>query len=222
MRSKNHKIRKISKSEAIIKNIENLPYFSIDNFAFEKDRNYLKVTLSRLARRKKIIPLKRGFYVSRQYLDNLEKKNLFNDYLEFITNILYSPSYLSLEYVLSEYNILSESSYNFTAITKNKTNKFKNEFGIFGYHHLKDELFNGFDIIENNDFLIYKATKVKALFDFLYLRKNILINKEIIDALRLNLDNFNKKDIIEFKKFVILENSKKMKQIFISLFKERV
>lgn len=221
MSSKNNKIKKISKAQAIIKKVEKLPYFSIDNLALEKDKSYLKIILSRLAKRKKIIPLKRGFYVFREYINNLEKKNLFNNYLEFISSVIYSPSYLSLEYVLSEYNILTEFSYNFTAITKNKTKKFRNEFGIFSYHHLKDELFNGFNIVKRGDFFIYKATKAKALFDFLYLRKNILINKKTIEALRLNLDNFCSKDVKEFKKFIMLEGSKKMKEIFTILFKRK-
>ena len=189
MNPKNHRqAKKEPKSKVIIKNIENLPYFFIgDLTVFEKNKNYLKILLSRLAKRKIIIPLKRGYYVSKKYLDILEKKNLFKDYLEFIATVL-SPAYLSLEYVLSEYNILTEFTCNFTLITKNKTKRFKNELGVFSYHHLKDELFGGFNAIKKDNFYIYKATKVKALFDFLYLRKNILINKKTIGELRLNLE----------------------------------
>jgi len=208
-------------SELIVKNIENLPYFSIDDLAvFGKDKNYLKILLSRLAKRKQITFLKKGHYVSKKYLNELLKKNLFKDYLEFIANNLYSPSYLSLEYVLAEHNILTEFAQNFTSITKNKTKKFKNELGIFNYHHLKNELFDGFNLIKKDPFLIYKATKVKALFDFLYLRKNILINKETIAELRLNLEGFTKKDIALFKKYVEREGSKRMKEIFKFLFKK--
>lgn len=217
----NRKVKKGHKSEPIIKGIENLPYFSIgDLTVFEKNKNYLKILLFRLAKRKEITPLKKGYYVSKKYLDSLEKKDLFKDYLEFMVSALYFPSYLSLEYVLSEHNVLTEFSQNFTAITKNKTKKFKNELGVFVYHHLKRELFDGFNIIKKDSLFIYKATKAKALFDFLYLRKNILINKKTIDELRLNLDEFTKKDIAEFKKFVKLEGSKKMKEIFTALFKK--
>ncbi|MFH0948201.1 MAG: hypothetical protein V1833_04290 [Elusimicrobiota bacterium] len=215
--------KKECKSKIIIEKTRNLPYFSInDLIAFKVNKNYLKILLSRLAKREMIRPLKRGCYVSMNYISELEKRNLLKDYLEFIAAILYSPSYLSLEYVLAEYNILTEFIQNFTLITKNKTKRLKNEFGIFNYHHIKDELFSGFNTIKMDNFFIYKATKAKALFDFLYLRKNILINEKTIDELRLNLDEFTKKDIAEFKKFVDLDSSKKIKEIFTTIFKGKV
>ncbi len=207
------------KSEIIKKTISALPYFCVDNLsAVENNRNYLKILLSRLAKRGEIVSLKKGIYVSREYLDNVEKRGYLNDYLEFLPAILYSPSYLSLEYILSKHNVLSEASYGFTSISKNKTKKFANKLGTFDYHHLKDDLFTGFEIVKAGDFLIYKAGKPKALFDFLCLRKNILPNREAIKELRLNLENFNSQEVRELKKYVNLENSKKMKEIFKYLF----
>jgi len=208
------------KSEKIKKAIINLPYFLVDNLlVIENNKNYIKVLLSRLSKKEEIVSLKKGVYVSKKYLDDIEKKHDINNYLEFLANILYPPSYLSLEYVLSEHNILSESSYNFILITKNKTKKFSNKMGLFDYHHIKDDLFTGFRTIKINNFLIYKASVAKALFDFLYLRKNILLNKETVKELRLNLDNFQKKDISELKKYINIEGSKKMEKIFNILWK---
>lgn len=207
------------KSETIKKAIGALPYFRVDSLsAVENNKSYLKIFLSRLAKKGELVSLKKGIYVSREYLDDLEKKRHLNDYLEFLPAILYSPSYLSLEYILSKHNVLSEASYSFTSISKNKTKKFANKLGIFDYHRLKDDLFAGFEIIKAGDFLIYKAGKSKALFDFLYLRKNILPNREAIKELRLNLENFNSQEIKELEKYVDLENSKKMKEIFNYLF----
>jgi len=62
-------------------------------------------------------------------IKELKYSSKFNNYLEFIaTNVIYEPSYLSLEYVLFENNILTENVYNFTLVTTKKTSKFKNEF----------------------------------------------------------------------------------------------
>ena len=58
-----------------------------------------------------------------------------------------------------------------------------------------------------------RATKVKALFDFLYLRKNILPNRESVKELRLNIENMNNTDIRELKKYITLEGTKKLKTI---------
>ena len=84
---------------------------------------------------------------------------------------------------------------------------------------MKDTLFFGFKIIKNGDFLVYKAEKSKALFDFLYLRKGIILNKEMAQELRLNLENFNRQDKKKLMEYVDLEGSKRMKEVYSFLFK---
>ena len=108
---------------------------------------------------------------------------------------------------------------NLTLITKNKTATFLNRFGVFIYHKLKDKLFLGFTIERANNLLIYKATKAKALFDFLYLRKREILNKEMARELRLNLGEFNSREKKELKSYVDLEGSKKMREIYSFLFR---
>lgn len=201
-------------SNKIITLISGLAYFELTDLNVAKiDQNYLKILISRYTKKGEIINLKKGMYVANNYINKIEKENKLADYYEFIANILYKPSYLSLEYVLYENNIITESPQNFTSICLNKTNSFSNNFGNFYYHKLKKELFTGYNIIKKNDFTILKATKSKALFDFLYLRKNILITKESVKELRLNLDNFNTKEKNEFIKYINLENSSKLKNI---------
>ena len=82
------------------------------------------------------------------------------------------------------------------------------------YHKIKDKLFIGFKTEKIDNFFILKATKAKALFDFLYLRKNLITDKTYIKELRLNLENFNKKDKLELNKYIEIEGSKKMKNIY--------
>jgi len=118
-----------------------------------------------------------------------------------------------LDYVLYGHNILTDIPKNFTSVTKNKTAIFRNKLGVYFYHKIKDELFCGFEIIKEGDFTILKATKAKALFDYLYLRKNIVANKEAFNELRLNLENLTEKDREEFEKYVKIDGSKKMKEI---------
>ncbi|MCK5123112.1 MAG: hypothetical protein KAQ87_03115 [Candidatus Pacebacteria bacterium] len=214
---------KENKSKKIERSIEYLPYFAIDSLMpIEKNRNFLKVLFYRLSKRNRIIPLKRGIYVSKSFVENIERKNIISEYSEFIANIIYSPSYLSLEYTLEKYGILTESVNSFTLVTEKKTNKFLNHFGNFNYHHIKKKLFNGFKIRKKENFLIAEASLAKALFDFLYFRKNILFNEKQIDELRLNLDNLTKKDIKELEKYIKLEKSKKMRMIFDYLIKNQI
>jgi predicted transcriptional regulator of viral defense system len=204
-----------SRIKKIMGLVKTLPYFTFDDLAgVEKNRDYLKILFSRYAKAGKLARLKKGTYVTKEYLDALRNKNAFPLYLEFLASMIYSPSYLSLDYILSKHGLLTEEVKNFTAITKNKPARFSNQFGNYLYHKIKDSLFTGFEITKASGFIIFKATKAKALFDYLYLRKNILVNAESTEELRLNLENLNKKDWLELKKYIKLEGSKKMKQIY--------
>ncbi len=198
-----------------------MPYFSLANLSVaEKNRQYLKVLLSRYEKKDQLIRLKKGLYVSANYLDFLGKNNLSSAYTEFLANLLYSPSYLSLEYVLYEHNILSEIPKNFTSISQKKTTHLNNNLGNFFYHQISPRLFKGFKIIEKDNFVIFKATRAKALFDYLYLRKNLIISRQAFAELRLNLGNLAKSDLREFKKYLKIEGSKKMYAIAQNIFEK--
>lgn len=203
-----------SKISKIISVAKELPCFSLDNLAtLETDKTYLKVLLGRYVKTGKIIRLKKGLYVAKEYIDNLEKSGRFSHYLDFLNGVLCEPSYLSLDYVLYRHNLLTDVPYNFTAVTKNKTAFFTNKFGNFLYYKVKDSLFCGFEMVKEREFSFLRATKAKALFDFLYLRKNMLPVEEAVKELRLNVENLNRVDIKELKKYVDMEGSKKMKEI---------
>ena len=202
-------------SKQISEAIKTLPYFRIEDLiSMNKDTHYLKIFVYRLKKRGKIKSIKRGIYVSENYLNLAEKQGIINSYYEFLGNILYQPSYLSAEYVLQKYSILSESVNSFTLVSRKKTNRFLNDFGSFKYYHIKEDLFTGFESKNKNGFLITEATLAKALFDFLYFRKNILNSLDEIKSLRLNLENLKPADLKELKRYIKLEKSKKMLVIF--------
>lgn len=194
--------------------IGGMPYFLPENLlSLGFERYYLNILLSRLKKRGDIIPLKRGIYVSVEYLDKVKRNGEYSKYLEMISGVLYSPSYLSLEYVLNEYNILSESSFSFSLVSTKKTFEIKNDLGLFRYRNIKESLFTGFNLIKSGDFLIYKATKAKALFDFLYFRKNIITGDDFLESFRVNKEMLSDSDLKEFKKYVSISNNQKMKEI---------
>ena len=134
-------------------------------------------------------------------------------YLEFLACTLYAPSYLSMEYVLHEHGMLTDMPVALTSATKKKTASVSNSLGTFRYHTLHDNLYDGYGLTKVGEFSIAKATKAKALFDYLYLRKHIIFNKESFDELRLNLENFAD-DTKEFARYVTNEGSIKIKTIY--------
>jgi len=191
--------------------VKDLPYCTTEQLGnLNLQKPYLNILLSRYTRKGLLIRLKKGTYVSKEYLDGIEKRNQKSEYEEFISGILYKPSYLSFDYVLYQHNLITEMPTNHTCASTQKTNLFQNSLGSYYYHTLKKELFIGYEILKFNGGNIYKAKKAKALFDYLYIRKNTLIHRESLEELRLNLFHLTKKDKAELMKYNAIAQSKKL------------
>lgn len=192
-----------SATKKIVEYFGKIPYFYISNLKIlDIPSYYLKIVVARMFKKGSLFRIKRGCYVSKFYIDEIKMDGKYNEYIEFIASKIYEPSYLSLEYVLYENNILTESPQNFTLITTKKTQKFRNSFGSFHYYSIKKDLFKGYKIQRVGDFIINKATTGKALFDFIYLRKSIITNKKVFDSFRLNISNLDKKEKKVFIEYV--------------------
>jgi len=204
-----------------LKQLETLAFFNVTSIkqitSIEGDVLYENI--SRWIQNGTLIQLKKGLYTTSNYYKNMDKKDI---YAEFISNKLKYPSYLSLEYVLSKYQILSESVYSYTSVTKKTPNTYSNILGTFSYRNISDKLFTGFEIFDKGEFEIAIASKSKALFDYLYLKlyRKEEITKEMISDLRLNLEEFNKNDIKEFEKYCNLVNIEKFKTLSKLLFEK--
>ncbi|MBU2577377.1 hypothetical protein KKA69_00940 [Patescibacteria group bacterium] len=159
-----------------------------------------------------LINLKKGLYLSERYLFSQPDKKA---YFEYLANIIYCPSYLSLEYVLSSHGLIPEGIYSLTNVSLKSTRTFENKLGFFIYKNVKEELFSGYKRIQKGNFSIYTATKAKALFDFLYLKRNLSKDYfyELSEGLRINWEEFSVNDVKEFEGFVKLSKSLKMERI---------
>jgi len=160
-----------------------------------------------------LIQLKRGLYILK---DKFDKEIQKDQLLEYIGCKLIEPSYLSLEYVLCKYQLLTESCHSFTLMTTKTTREISNKLGPFRYYSISPALFLDFKLKNSENYPTYEACKEKALFDYLYLRfiKNNPVNLEAIENLRINWDNINKSEFIKMKSYLKLTNSKRLKEIF--------
>lgn len=206
-----NKISTSSIAAKVIAEVETLPYFTVDNLKIlGVKKEYLHRILSRGLKKGSVLRFKKGVYTTTSFVQHSKITGEYSSFVEFVSSILYRPSYLSLEYVLYEHNILTEVPVAFTAITTNKTKRFTNGIGTFIYHSVKPKLFTGFASARKGSFIINKATRAKALFDFLYLRKSAINNRESFDTLRLNLETLTAHDKKEFRTYTEEEGSKKM------------
>lgn len=198
----------------IFQKLENLPFFTFESLKGQLGKSPLS-TIKYNTKVGKIIRLKRGIYVMEEFVKRTKYQGRFEDYLEFLSARLLSPSYLSLEYMLSKYALLSESPFALTAITIKTPRVIKNSLATFTYSNIKGDLFCGFYPIKKGYFEIKCATKAKALFDFLYLKKRTLkvINKDVLQELRLNLEDLERGTWEEFENYLSLAKSRKMGKI---------
>lgn len=168
-----------------------------------------------------IVRLRKGMYLLNK---NDRKINLSQS---FIANQLYGPSYVSLEYALNFYGLIPEAVFDVTSVGTKKTARFKNEFGVFIYQHIKPDAFKGFSAVkEKNGFAVFIAKPEKAVVDFLYLNLKEF-KKEAKDKFKVsyrfqNLENLKTSRIMGLAK---LFNSRKLleaAQDFCDFVKEEV
>lgn len=134
--------------------------------SYQKPRD----AISRLLVAKSILRVKKGLYV-------------FGDYyrrspicIESIANLMYGPSYISLEYALSYYNLIPERVEQITSMTLLRTRIFSTPLGNFQYVHLHpDKMAVGVTQIEvDRHHQILIATPEKALADRLAAHRNLM------------------------------------------------
>lgn len=117
----------------------------------------LRMALSRLAERKVIQRICRGFYT-----------NPFNPpSLEETAAVIYRPSYISLESVLSRYGIMSQIPQRLTCVTTRLPRFFKTSLGAVEYRQVKKRYFFGF--LKKDGY--WMAEPEKAFLDFVYLNR---------------------------------------------------
>lgn len=197
----------------MIKELENSLYFSTSNVdIFLKNRNLARVNISRRLKNWEIHHIREWIYISDKKINELKFSNKMGWFIEFIaTNLIYTPSYLSMEYVLFLNNIITENVYTMTLITTKKTAEFKNDFWRFYYSSIKENFFWDYETIKKDWFLVYRATPEKALFDYFYFKRWFIFKESYIRELRLNTDNINFR---KFEKIVKKYDSTKVTKIF--------
>ncbi len=113
-------------------------------------------------------------------------KTLRQEELLIVSNRIYSPSYISLQWAMSHYRWIPEGVYTITAITSLKTQDFNTGIGTFSYKHVKPSLMFGYRLVSFENTMYKLAEPEKLILDYLYL--NASINSlEDLESLRLNV-----------------------------------
>lgn len=119
---------------------------------------------------------------------------------EYIANLLYGPSYVSLEYALQFYGMIPERVHTITSVTVKRTKDFDTPLGRFHYRMLSPHRYNsGYTLHDRSPVPFLIATPEKALVDKLwtdrrfsgtrigdfadYLEEDLRINRNSLEGL---------------------------------------
>ena len=148
--------------------------------------------ISRMIKKKEIIQVKKGLYVlSPDFGTRINLRSL--------ANLIYGPSYISLEYALSYWGLIPEKVEEITSMTNKRNKIFQTPVGTFSYKYLENSKYSvGIERIpdETGAFLI--ASKEKAICDRLAMIKDVNSKEMAVclqEELRLDMDELPGLDI---------------------------
>ena len=146
---------------------------SLRNYKYPRDR------ITDLLRNKRIIRIKKGIYI----LGDGERIGTYSK--EILANLIYGPSYVSLEYALPYYQMIPEKVEAVTSVTTGKNREYATPIGTFTYRYLNKVFFpSGVRNVTTGDgrsFLI--ASPEKALTDRIYFERGLESKGEVRDYL---------------------------------------
>jgi predicted transcriptional regulator of viral defense system len=148
-------------------------------YAWQAD--FDKSNLTRWTKQNQLIKLRNGYYSFPEYLKQ-------PDFMFFVSNRIYRPSYISLHTTLAFYGMIPEAVIQISAVSTLKKATFKNSFGTFTYQQIAPGLLFGYDAkpFSNGGTLLF-AQPEKALLDLLYLYPFYNTPQEL-EELRLDED----------------------------------
>jgi len=161
--------------------IEEIDYSYLKSFLSEYKN--VRIKINSMLKKGELIRVKKGLYIpGDSYLKGVIHR-------ETLSNLIYGPSYISLEYALSFYGMIPERVKTVTAVTNKRNKRFDTFLGRFTYKYIHPDLYSvGVTMVsldEKHNILI--AGREKAVADMLYFYEKLKSIEEIKEYLFENL-----------------------------------
>ena len=123
-----------------LEQLAHLPYFTIQavNQLISGSMASTRLLLSRQEELGKVLRIKRGYYMTREFW--LQNKNSL-DFTAMVAVIVQPHSYLTGVWVLQKYGVMTEGIYLVTAASLKHTRSVSNKLGNFHYFHIQETFF---------------------------------------------------------------------------------
>ena len=124
--------------------------------SYQKPRD----VVTSLLKKEQIIRIRKGLYI---FNSLWRKKPIPYNYL---ANIIYGPSVVSLDLALSWYGLIPEMVKQITSVTVNRSRYYNTPLGVYNYKKTPQSLFSvGINLIKNDSHSFFMALPLKALAD---------------------------------------------------------
>jgi hypothetical protein len=157
----------------------------------------------RMVKNEELIRLKNGFYLISDKITHGSGKVIP---FEQVANLLYGPSYVSMEWALSFYGMIPERVHTITSMTLGRNKEYHTSIGDFSYFTLSSESYSiGITQKKSPDFVggFIIASPEKALADTVFKTcKNLdkdQLKDELLESKRIDRECFHElnKDLLE-------------------------
>jgi predicted transcriptional regulator of viral defense system len=140
-----------------------------------------RMKIGSMLKNQEIIRVKKGLYLlSPEYGGEMDK--------QILSNLIYGPSYVSLEYALSYWGLIPERVEEITAITNKRNKKYATPIGNFSYHYISGPVFSiGRVLVEGGSGSFIMASKEKAICDKIAKDKRIHSIQDVNEYLEKDL-----------------------------------
>ena len=157
----------------------------------------------RMVKNEELIRLKNGFYLINEKITHGSSRVIP---FEQVANLLYGPSYVSMEWALSFYGMIPERVHTVTSMTLGRNKEYHTSVGDFSYYTLSSESYSiGITQKNSRDFIggFLLASPEKALADMVFKTcKNLdkdQLKDELLESKRMDRECFHElnKDLLE-------------------------
>jgi len=169
-----------------------------------------------------VVRIKKGLYT---FGEDFRKEPISREYL---ANLIYGPSYVSLDYALSYHGLIPERVDLVTSVTMKRSKEFQTPFGMFSYRMVTDNRYSLGAVLEQAgkvSFLI--ASPEKALIDKVWTDKrfhgtSIFEYKTYLtEDLRIDLEALKNLDISRTQSIVGKYDSAKVNNLLQFVMRQR-
>jgi hypothetical protein len=158
---------------------------ALGELSFPRDK------ITDLIKKKIIIRIKKGLYV---FGDGYRRHSYSR---ELLANLIYGPSYVSLDYALDYYGFIPERSEALTSVTLGRSRKFHTPVGLFIYRQIPIQSYEAGMVLVEEDygqaFLI--ASPEKTLADKIISERGVSLTSPaemrrfLVEGLRIDVSN---------------------------------